>query len=38
MDATGKWVPEIKTDLTTLTKALKSQLQSAGLTVCATGG
>ena len=38
VDATGKWVPEIKTDLTTLTKALKSQLQSAGLTVCATGG
>ncbi len=38
VDATGKWVPEIKTDLTALTKALKSQLQSAGLTVCATGG
>ncbi len=38
VDATGKWVPEITTDLTALTKALKSQLQSAGLTVCATGG
>ena len=38
IDATAKWVPTIKTDLTNLTTALIGQFRSLGLTPCATGG
>ena len=38
IDATGKWVPTIKTDLTNLTTALIGQFRSLGLKPCATGG
>jgi hypothetical protein len=38
IDATGKWVPTIKADLTTLTTALIGQFRSIGLKPCATGG
>jgi hypothetical protein len=34
-DATGKWVPEIKSDLTTLTTALEGQLKAGGFNICA---
>ena len=38
VDATGKWVPTISKDLTTLTTALIGQFRSLGLKPCATGG
>lgn len=38
VDATGKWVPTIKTDLTALTTQLIGQFRSLGLKPCATGG
>ncbi len=38
VDATGKWVPTIKADLTTLTTELIGQFRSLGLKPCATGG
>ena len=38
IDATGKWAPTIKTDLTGLTTALIGQFRSLGLKPCATGG
>jgi hypothetical protein len=38
IDATGKWVPIIKTDLTGLTTALIDQFRNIGLKPCATGG
>jgi hypothetical protein len=38
VDATGKWVPVIKKDLTGLTTALIGQFRSLGLKPCATGG
>jgi hypothetical protein len=38
VDATGKWVPTIKADLTNLTTALIGQFRSIGLKPCATGG
>lgn len=38
IDATGKWVPTITTDLTTLTTELIGQFRSLGLKPCATGG
>jgi hypothetical protein len=38
VDATGKWVPQIKTDLTTLATELVGQFRSLGLKTCATGG
>jgi hypothetical protein len=38
VDATGKWVPTIKADLTTLTTELIGQFRSLGLNPCATGG
>jgi hypothetical protein len=38
IDATGKWVPTIKTDLTALTTELIGQFRSLGLKPCATGG
>jgi hypothetical protein len=38
IDATGKWVPQIKTDLTGLATELVGQLRSLGLKTCATGG
>ena len=38
IDATSKWVPTIKADLTTLTTALIGQFRSLGLKPCATGG
>jgi hypothetical protein len=38
IDATGKWAPTIKDDLTVLTTALIGQFRSLGLNPCATGG
>jgi hypothetical protein len=38
VDATGKWVPTITADLTTLTTELIGQFRSLGLKPCATGG
>jgi hypothetical protein len=38
VDASGKWVPTIKTDLTGLTTALIGQFRGIGLKPCATGG
>jgi hypothetical protein len=38
VDASGKWVPTIKADLTNLTTALIGQFRSLGLHPCATGG
>jgi hypothetical protein len=38
VDATGKWAPTIKADLTTLTTELIGQFRSLGLNPCATGG
>ena len=38
IDATGKWVPTIKSDLLALTTPLIGQFRSLGLKTCATGG